>query len=385
MINFDFKSTNYFENNYLDFDACNTKLNEYDMIGWTNSISINPDIDKIVTKVKRNSSVLVVVGIGGSYLGSKAIHDALSYYFEDKFEVIYCGYSLSNNYLTDLLNYLENKDFSVDIISKSGNTMEIKLAYNMLLDYMKTRYSDEEISERIFATTGTSGFLYNEAIKHNYFRFNIPEDFGGRFSMMSDAHLFPLAFNININKFVQGYNEFNELEKSFEYAGTRVSMFDNKKYVENFVSFEPKYGMFLEWIKQLFGESEGKDGKGVLPFSTIFTRDLHSLGQFIQEGNKILFETFIVVRNNNDLKIGSHDMNEVNNKIVDAVREAHYKGNVSINMIELDEANEYNFGYLVKFLMYAAAYSGILFNINPFDQPGVEVYKKEIRKRLNEE
>ena len=263
--------------------------------------------------------------------------------------------------------------------------MEIKLAYNMLLDYMKTRYSDEEISERIFATTGTSGFLYDEAIKHNYFRFNIPEDFGGRFSMMSDAHLFPLAFNININKFVQGYNEFNELERSFEYAGTRVSMFDNKKCVENFVSFEPKYGMFLEWIKQLFGESEGKDGKGVLPFSTIFTRDLHSLGQFIQEGNKILFETFIVVRNNNDLKISSHDMNEVNNKIVDAVREAHYKGNVSINMIELDEANEYNFGYLVKFLMYAAAYSGILFNINPFDQPGVEVYKKEIRKRLNEE
>ena len=378
MINFDFKSTNYFDNNYLDFDSCNTKLNKYDMIGWTNNISINPNIDKMVTKVKRNSSVLVVVGIGGSYLGSKAIHDALSYYFDDKFEVIYCGYSLSNNYLTDLLNYLENKDFSVDIISKSGNTMEIKLAYNMLLDYMKTRYSEDEISERIFATTGTSGFLYDEAIKHNYFR-------GGRFSMMSDAHLFPLAFNININKFVQGYNEFNELERSFEYAGTRVSMFDNKKYVENFVSFEPKYGMFLEWIKQLFGESEGKDGKGVLPFSTIFTRDLHSLGQFIQEGNKILFETFIVVRNNNDLKIGSHDMNEVNNKIVDAVREAHYKGNVSINMIELDEANEYNFGYLVKFLMYAAAYSGILFNINPFDQPGVEVYKKEIRKRLNEE
>ena len=191
MINFDFKSTNYFDNNYLDFDSCNTKLNKYDMIGWTNNISINPDIDKMVTKVKRNSSVLVVVGIGGSYLGSKAIHDALSYYFDDKFEVIYCGYSLSNNYLTDLLNYLENKDFSVDIISKSGNTMEIKLAYNMLLDYMKTRYSDEEISERIIATTGTSGFLYDEAIKHNYFRFNIPEDFGGRFSMMSDAHLFP--------------------------------------------------------------------------------------------------------------------------------------------------------------------------------------------------
>ena len=185
MIKYDFKSTNYFENNYLDFDKCNTKLNEYDMIGWTNNITINPDIEKMVAKVKRNSSILVVVGIGGSYLGSKDIHDALSYYFEDKFEVIYCGYSLSNNYLSDLLNYLENKDFSVDIISKSGNTMEIKLAYNMLLDYMKTRYSEDEISERIFATTGTSGFLYDEAIKHNYFRFSIPEDFGGRFSMMT--------------------------------------------------------------------------------------------------------------------------------------------------------------------------------------------------------
>lgn len=385
MINYDFKSTNYFDNKYLNFDEVNTKLSEFDMIGWSNQISINPDIEKMVTKVKRNSSVLVVVGIGGSYLGSKAIHDALSHYFEDKFEVIYCGYSLSSNYLNDLLKYLNNKDFSVNIISKSGNTLEIKLAYNMLLDYMKSIYSDEEISERVFVTTGNSGFLYDEAIKHNYFKFNIPEDFGGRFSMMSDAHLFPLAFNINIKKFVQGYNEFNELEKAFEYAGARVSLFDNKKYVENFVSFEPKFGMFLEWIKQLFGESEGKERKGIFPVSTIFTRDLHSLGQFIQEGNKILFETFIVVRNNDELKIGSNDMNDVNNKIIDAVREAHYKGDVSINMIELDEANEYNFGNLVKFLMYSAAYSGILFNINPFDQPGVEVYKKEIKKRLNEE
>lgn len=392
MINFDFKTTVTNVIKEEDLLQYKNKKNEImeafqkcDMIGWDKNVSTkNVDfIKQMMKEVKKNSSLLLVIGIGGSFLGSKALYDMFEHYFSNQFKVIYCGYSLSSNYLSDLLKLLKDKDFTVNVISKSGNTMEIKLAYNLIKEFMQEKYSEEEIKERIIITTGTSGYLYEEAKKSNYRTLSIPDDIGGRYSMMTDAHLFPLSFNLDIDKFIKGYNDGNTIKKeAYEYAITRKSLFDKNKLIENYVSFEPKYEMFIEWLKQLFGESEGKNGKGIFPVSTIFTRDLHSLGQFIQEGNKILFETFIIVRNNSEIKIDNTNLNNINNAVVDAVRNAHYKGDVAVNFIEIDELNEYNMGLLIKFFFYSAAFSSLLFEVNPFDQPGVEVYKSEIKQSL---
>lgn len=342
-------------------------LDNYDMTGWIDVSNFDKSIYDIREKIKDHSSVLVVIGIGGSYLGSKAIFDMFSGYFSSKFEIIYAGTTMSEEYLKDLVGYLSDKDFSINVISKSGNTLETKTAYNYLINYMKTRYSD--YSDRVIITTGESGYLFDEAKKHNYTLLNIPDNIGGRYSMMTSAHLFPLSFVIDIEKFLLGYNSYNDIELSYNYAAFRRTMFDNNKVVENYVSFEEKLSMFLEWIKQLFGESEGKGSYGILPTSTIFTRDLHSLGQFIQDGNKILYETFIYY-------------NSTDKNLVNAIRKAHEKGGVIVNSIELEDINEYDIGYLVKFFFCSAAISAILFDQNPFDQPGVEVYKSEIKEIL---
>ena len=385
MINFDFKSTVYnASNNLLDKSTVYSKFNTYDMIGWDKSIDFDiTDMKRKVEEVKEISDVLVVIGIGGSYLGSKAIYDMFSSYFDKSFRVIYCGNSLSSSYLNDLKKELDKVNFSVNVISKSGNTMEIKLAYNFIKKYMEERYSSEEVANRIIMTTGEEGYLREEVNKFGYYNMSIPNDIGGRYSMFTPAHLFPLMFNIDIDKFINGYNDGVKLKDiAYDYACVRKSLFDNRKYVENFVCFEEKFNMFNEWLKQLFGESEGKNNSGILPTSTVFTRDLHSLGQFIQEGNKILFETFIVVRDNPSFMVDDKDINSINNSVIDAVRSAHYNGGVSVNLIEIDKLNEYDMGSLVRFFFYAAAFSSILFGVNPFDQPGVEVYKSEVRKRL---
>ena len=385
MIKFDFSNTVLVDNNYQERkDEVINKFKSYDMIGWDHNIDINT-IKRLIEKkeeIKSHSSLLLVIGIGGSYLGSKALYDMFNGYFDNDFEVLYAGHNLSSNYLNDLIDYINDKDFTINVISKSGNTLEVKLAYQYIKQYMEGIYSEEELRKRIIFTTGDSGYLYEEAIKYGYTTFSIPNDIGGRYSLMTDAHLFPLSFNIDIEKLIEGYNNCSVIEDAYQYASIRKSLYDNNKLIENYVSFEPKYQMFLEWLKQLFGESEGKDGVGIYPTSTIFTTDLHSLGQFIQEGNKILFETFIIVKNNDCIKINNNDLNDITYQVVGAVRTAHYKGNVSVNYIELDELNEYNIGSLIRFFFYSAAFSSILFGVNPFNQPGVEVYKEEVRNRL---
>lgn len=386
MIKFDFDSTVYkTKNNFETKEELLTKLNNYDMTGWVDKVS--SDVDEMIKKVeevKSHSKALVVIGIGGSYLGSKALYDMFSNYFTNDFKIYYAGYNLSSNYLSDLVNILKDTDFSINVISKSGNTMEIKLTYSYIKKFMEEKYSKEELQKRIIFTTGDSGYLHDEAINNGYYTMSIPDNIGGRYSMMTPAHLFPLAFNIDIKKLIEGYNDGDKyIDDAYNYATNRFMLFNDKKYVENFVTFEPKYSMINEWIKQLFGESEGKNKKGVFPTSTVFTRDLHSLGQFIQEGNDILFETFLIIRDNTDFKVEGKDLEEINNNIIDAVRIAHYKGNVSVNFIEIDELNEYNIGSIIKFFFYSAAFSSILFGVNPFDQPGVEVYKKEIRNKFD--
>ena len=385
MIKFDFNSTVYDYNcELLEKENVIDKLNTYDMIGWKDEVKKDDYLDMInkVNEIKSHSKVLLVIGIGGSFLGSKALYDMFKGYFKEDFKVLYAGYSLSSDYLNDLIESLKDEDLTINVISKSGNTMEIKLAYNLFKKFMIEKYG-EDAKNRIIITTGNSGYLHDEAISGGYYTMSIPDNIGGRYSMMTPAHLFPLAFNIDILKLIDGYNSGdNFIDDAYKYSCNRKMLYDNGFVVENFVTYEPKYTMFNEWLKQLFGESEGKDRKGIFPTSTVFTRDLHSLGQFIQEGSNILFETVFVTRKNKKLIIDDVDLNDVENNVIDAVRIAHYKGNNSINFIELDELNEYDIGAIVKFFFYSAAFSSILFGVNPFNQPGVEVYKSEVRNKL---
>ncbi len=365
-----------------------SKFDKSDMVGWTKEISddlINKIID-VSNDIKNNSDVLVVVGIGGSFLGSYAYSNMFKrYYLDDSFEVIFAGTTLSSKYMSELLEYLKNKNFTLNVISKSGTTMETTLTYSLIKNLMLDKYSDEELVKRIILTTDKEkGSLREEVLEKGYTSFEIPDDIGGRYSFLTAAHLLPLAMNFDIRKIVKGYYEgANLIDEAFDYAVVRNLLFKKKKYVENFCVYEENMYYFTEWLKQLFGETEGKNNKGILPMSNVHTRDLHSLGQFIQEGNKIIFETFIKVDNSKKVDTQLGDLNEVNNIVLDSVIRAHYSGGVPCNIIELDSINEEDVATLIYFFQLAAAYSGYLMGIEPFDQPGVEVYKKEVREGLN--
>lgn len=388
MIEFDFNSMCQSNTDLLSRkNEVIEKFNNSYMSGWTKKIddSLVDDIISTANEVKKHSDYLVVVGIGGSFLGSYCVEKALAPYFVDnKFKVIYAGTTLSSDYMNELLDFLKDKDFSLNVISKSGTTMEPTIAYTLIKELMEEKYSDEELRKRLIITTDpVKGSLREEVNEKGYKSFVIPDDIGGRYSIMTAAHLFPLAFNIDIRKFIDGYYNGNTYSDSaFLYATARYSLFNQGKVVENFVVYEEKLSYFTEWLKQLFGESEGKDGVGLLPTSTVHTRDLHSLGQFVQDGNKILFETFIKVENSSKISFKNYDLHDINNIVLNSVRIAHKKGDVSSLEITLDSINEYTLGEVMYFFMLSAAYSGYLFNIDPFNQPGVEVYKKEVRENI---
>jgi glucose-6-phosphate isomerase len=387
MIRFDFV-----KNHEFDFDM--NELSQFEMTGWRDNplVDVN-EIYRVRDLVKTSSQVLVVVGIGGSFLGSKSIQDMFSSYFDKGFEVIFAGYSLSSNYLNDLVNYLEDKEFTMNVISKSGSTMEIKTTYNVLKDLLIKKYGDN-IKDRVIVTTGDSGFFREESDKYGFYSFSIPNSIGGRYSMFTYAHLFPLAFNINIEEFINGYIDGDELIKdAYNYALNRIDMFNDKKYVETFICYEEKYLMFLEWIKQLFGESEGKEKKGLLPTSVTFSTDLHSLGQFVQDGSPILFETILNVINPNDDVVIPSDKDDldglnylagkklsyVNQMAYQGTLKAHeVDGGVPCNIITIEKMDAKTLGYLFYFFMRACAMSAYLLDINPFNQPGVEIYKKNM-------
>ena len=394
MVKFDF---NTMVDNFIDKENYNKLMNrklevynkfadEY-MTGWTKKVS-EEEVKKIIrvsNEVKSHSKCLVVIGIGGSFLGSYAVKQMLGDYFKkDNFEVIYAGTTLSSKYMNELLEYLEDRDFSINVISKSGTTMETTITYRLIKGLMESKYSGEELRKRIIITTdAVKGSLRKEVEEEGYESFIIPDDIGGRYSIMTAAHLFPLAFNIDLEDFIEGYYEGEKYrEDAYKYAVARKCLSDSGKVVENYVTYEENMYYFTEWLKQLFGESEGKEGKGIFPVSTIHTRDLHSLGQFIQEGNKIIFETFIKIEESDEIKYNDRDLHEINNIVLDSVRRAHNSGNVPSIEIELDEVSEETIASLMYFFMLSAAFSGYLFDINPFDQPGVEVYKKEVRENL---
>ena len=394
MIKFDFNSM---VDNFINKDnydkLMNRKIEVYNkfskeyMTGWTKKISEDEvnKIKEVAEEVKSHSKCLVVIGIGGSFLGSYAVKEMLGNYFKkDKFEVIYAGTTLSSKYMDELLEYLEDIDFSINVISKSGTTMETTITYKLIKNLMESKYEGDELRKRIIITTDkVKGSLRKEVEEMGYTSFEIPDDIGGRYSIMTAAHLLPLAFNIDLDDFIEGYYEGERYrEEAYKYAVTRKCLNDSGKVVENYVSYEENMYYFTEWLKQLYGESEGKEGKGIFPVSTIHTRDLHSLGQFVQEGNKIIFETFFKVIESDRVNYNDKDLHEVNNIVLDSVRKAHVSGEVPSIEIMLIEVNEEVIGKLMYFFMLGAAFSGYLFDINPFDQPGVEVYKKEVRENL---
>lgn len=396
MIKYDFKTytRNYFtEEEYNEVlskkvDIIN-KLKNSNMNGWTKEIDAATisKIKETASFIKKNFDCLVVIGIGGSFLGSFAFDRLFRKYFDDdKFEIIYAGTTLSSKHLEELIKYLRNKNFCINVISKSGTTMETSITYKLLKDALKRKYTEEELKNHIIVTTDKEkGKLREEVNEMGYTSFTIPDDIGGRYSFITPAHLLPLAVNYNIDEIIDGYYHGKRLlDVAYEYAATRYLLYKHGKVVENFTVSEENMSYFSEWLKQLFGETEGKNGVGILPTSTVFTRDLHSLGQFIQEGNKILFETFIkVTETNNYIEYNKEDLATINNIVIDSVIRAHSKGNVPCLEIEMDELTEENIGILIYFFQLSAAFSGYLFGVEPFNQPGVEVYKQEVRDALN--
>ncbi len=396
MIKYDFKTytRNYFtEEEYNEVlskkvDIIN-KLKNSNMNGWTKEIDAATisKIKETASFIKKNFDCLVVIGIGGSFLGSYAFDKMFRKYFDDdKFEIIYAGTTLSSKHLEELIKYLRNKNFCINVISKSGTTMETSITYKLLKDALKRKYNEEELKNHIIVTTDKDkGKLREEVNEMGYTSFIIPNDIGGRYSFITPAHLLPLAVNYNIDEIIDGYYHGKRLlDVAYEYAATRYLLYKHGKVVENFTVSEENMSYFSEWLKQLFGETEGKNGVGILPTSTVFTRDLHSLGQFIQEGNKILFETFIkVTETNNYIEYNKEDLSTINNIVIDSVIRAHSKGNVPCLEIEMDELTEENIGILIYFFQLSAAFSGYLFGVEPFNQPGVEVYKQEVRDALN--
>ncbi|MCI6108182.1 MAG: glucose-6-phosphate isomerase [bacterium] len=362
------------------------KLNQANMNGWLNpDVSFVDQILEVRDEVLSHSKCLVVVGIGGSFLGAKSFYELFTPYFKkNDFPIIFAGTTLSSTYMKELLEYLETIDFTVNVISKSGTTRETALTYSALKKLLERKYRPEEVKKHIIVTTDpVKGTLRDEVNREGYRSFIIPDNIGGRYSLLTAAHLFPLSFCIDVKELILGYKEGVCLQDdAFSYSVCRRSLFDLGKVVENFVTYENNWYYYLEWLKQLFGETEGKDGKGILPISMIHTRDLHSLGQFVQEGNKIIYETFFKINNMPICDIDGKDLHKVNLIVEDSVISAHVSGGVPCIVIELDDISPRSMGRLSAFFFLVAAYSGYLFDINPFDQPGVEVYKAEVKRRL---
>lgn len=384
-----------------------------DFLGWID-LPTNYDkeefdrIKKSAEYIKKNADVLIVIGIGGSYLGARAVIEAVKSYnynllAKDTPQIYFIGNSISPSSLNEIVALCEGKDICVNVISKSGTTTEPAIAFRVFRDLVNSRYSKEEAAKRIFCTTDASkGTLKELADKEGYETFVVPDDVGGRFSVLTAVGLLPIAVaGIDIDALMLGArNAQNELcstdieeNPCLKYAAVRNCFYNKGKKMECFVSYEPNMTMFNEWLKQLFGESEGKDGKGLFPVSCVFSTDLHSLGQYIQEsGADKMFET--VVKFNtclNDYVIGEQEgnldglnflagekMSVVNDKARLGTLLAHTEGGVGNLIVEVEKLGAEEIGYLIYFFEKACAVSGYILGVNPFNQPGVESYKKNM-------
>jgi glucose-6-phosphate isomerase len=382
-----------------------------DYIGWLRW-PVNYDkeeyerIKKCASKIRRESDVFIVIGIGGSYLGARAAIEMLSSPFDalnnKKPLIIYAGNSLSSTYLAELLSFIKDKDVSINVISKSGTTTEPAIAFRFLKSFLETKYGKNEAKERIYVTTDASkGTLKSLAMKEGYESFVIPDNIGGRYSVLTPVGLLPMAVSgIDIDMVMKGAND-AMLEYSnntvsnnqcYQYATIRNILYGKGKKVELITTYEPRLQFFSEWWKQLYGESEGKMLKGLFPASVTYSTDLHSMGQYVQDGERIIFETVLQVgKPNQDLLLtkvegdidglnflDGQNVSYVNNKAFEGTLLAHTDGSVPNLVINIPCLNEYYLGYLVYFFEKACAISGYLLGVNPFDQPGVEAYKKNM-------
>ncbi len=383
-----------------------------DFLGWVN-LPFDYDkeefarIKKAAQKIKEDTDVLIVIGIGGSYLGARAAIEFLKspYYNNlrgDNPEIYFAGNSISGSTLNDLLLMCKGKRVSVNIISKSGTTTEPAIAFRVFREYLEKEYGEAEAAKRIYCTTDKArGTLKALADQKGYECFVIPDDVGGRFSVLTAVGLLPIAVSgADIDALMQGAakaaEEYNvaDLEKNdcYRYAALRNALYRKGMEIEFMVSYEPRFALFAEWYKQLFGESEGKDNKGIFPASAIFSTDLHSLGQYVQDGRRILFETVVNIGDcGSDVVIkedaedgdglnflAGKPMSFVNEKAFEGTILAHTDGKVPCFVLDVDKADEEHLGKLIYFFEKACAISGYLLGVNPFDQPGVESYKKNM-------
>lgn len=385
------------------------KLAGNDFLGWLNYPTTydQNELKLIIEKaqyVRDNFDTLVVCGIGGSYLGALAAINALKgVYPNDKLKIIFMGQTFSSTYIAQVMDYLKDKKFAINVISKSGTTTETSISFRLLKQLLEKQVGKEAASKAIFATTDKEkGALKQESIKEGYTTFTLPSDIGGRYSVLTAVGLFPIACaGIDVTKMLEGakdsMDKYNNPDlntnECYQYAVVRDFMYRHNKQSEMFITYEPHLKEIAEWFKQLFGESEGKDHKGLLPTSATFSTDLHSLGQFIQDGSPVLFETILYVKKPMlDISV-PHDeedldgLNYIENKTLSFVSEkaflgtleAHEKdGKVNNIVLEVETLDAYTLGYLFYFFMKVCAMSAYLLEVNPFNQPGVEIYKKNM-------
>ncbi len=383
-----------------------------DFLGW---IDLPVDYDKkefsrilkSSQKIQNDSEVLLVIGIGGSYLGARAAIEMLNHSFHNALskdkrktpQIIFIGKDISSTYMSDVIDFLGDKDFSINVISKSGTTTEPAIAFRIFRKLLEEKYGAEEAKSRIYATTDKArGALKTLATEEGFETFVIPDDVGGRYSVLTAVGLLPIAVSgADIEKMMKGAaaarEDFSSSELSenaaYQYAAVRNVLYNKGKTIEMLINYEPGLQYFSEWWKQLFGESEGKDQKGIYPSSANFSTDLHSLGQYVQEGRRDIFETVVKVdkpRHELTIEAAENDLDGlnylagktvdfVNNKAFEGTLLAHTDGGVPNLIVTIPEMDEYTFGYLVYFFEKACAISGYLLGVNPFDQPGVEAYK----------
>ncbi len=381
-----------------------------DFLGWLD-LPVNYDkeefarIKEAAKKIREDSDVLLVAGIGGSYLGARAVVEAVKGLYhndtEDGLKIYFCGNTISPTYLNDIIKVTKGKRFSINVISKSGTTTETALAFRVLRKLLEDSVGPEEANKRIYATTDRAkGTLKQLADAQGWPTFVVPDDVGGRYSVLTAVGLLPIACaGIDIDALMKGaadareaYSVCSKDNDAYRYAMTRNILYRKGKVVETLAAFEPDFTMMNEWYKQLFGESEGQDQKGLMPTSCIFSTDLHSMGQFLQDGSRTMFETYVDIKNTREdfyiepLEgnfdglnfLADQNMSVVNRKAMEGTILAHNDGGVPIGVIEVDSLDAYNVGYLIYFFWKACAVSGYLLSVNPFDQPGVESYKKNM-------
>ncbi len=392
---------------------------ENEFVGWL-KLPSNYDrkeferIKKAAKRIRKNSQVFIVIGIGGSYLGARAVIESLTSNFANLMpddirkapQIFFVGNSISPNYVNELIDCIGDKDVSINVISKSGTTTEPAIAFRIFREYLESKYGTEEASKRIYVTTDKNkGALKQLADEEEYETFIIPDNVGGRFSVLTPVGLLPIAVaGLNIDKLIEGAKngEYNFSDSSikynqcYKYAIARNILYEKDKEIEILANYEPKLHYFTEWWKQLFGESEGKDKKGIFPAGVDFTTDLHSMGQYIQDGTRNVFETVInIEKSKTDIKIKRDEdnidglnylagktMDYVNKKAMQGTIEAHVEGEVPNIIINIKKLDEETMGELIYFFELACAISGNILGVNPFDQPGVETYKTNMFRLL---